>query len=428
VGATDHGAKAFGEALDQLFSSCRADSRCSREYPRLAEDFDVLMARLEATPVTLRAPSNLGFPGDRFVVNRNVALFAIQKGLSGDAFPAVLPALVTAAARGSEDPLYGLMEHITGAWNENLDMTVSLVVRCLDMEVSERATMAERARYPRAAYGGWMTPRVYALCDSLGVEPAARQDGPIGGADTPVLILGGGRDAWVAPSDIRALADRLDNATLVYAPDKGHGISGLDECSRRFVTSFIVDPHEAVDVACMTAGRSDGFLTDLAEVEGMGGFQTWVTGALSGFFSRWLNAWMVLSLLVLLSALVAWPFVLLRRRYRAPAISWSRGERAALALAFTTSMVAVLFGGGLFVATRTTARVNRHALAVGVVGDFGWVFTLPWALMGLTALLGIALVAAWRHGYWSVPMRVHFSMVAFASVAFMAFIAYWPLF
>jgi hypothetical protein len=160
----------------------------------------------------------------------------------------------------------------------------------------------------------------------------------------------------------------------------------------------------------------------------MGGFQTWVTGALSGSFSRWLNAWMVLSLLVLLSALVAWPFVLLRRRYRAPAISWSRGERAALALAFTTSMVAVLFGGGLFVATRTTARVNRHALAVGVVGDFGWVFTLPWALMGLTALLVIALVAAWRHGYWSVPMRVHFSMVAFASVAFMAFIAYWPLF
>jgi pimeloyl-ACP methyl ester carboxylesterase len=116
VGATDHGAKAFGEALDQLFSSCRADSRCSREYPRLAEDFDVLMARLEATPVTLRAPSNLGFPGDRFVVNRNVALFAIQKGLSGDAFPAVLPALVTAAARGNEDPLYGLLEHITGAW------------------------------------------------------------------------------------------------------------------------------------------------------------------------------------------------------------------------------------------------------------------------------------------------------------------------
>ncbi|MBR9989639.1 MAG: hypothetical protein KFH98_07790 [Gemmatimonadetes bacterium] len=88
----------------------------------------------------------------------------------------------------------------------------------------------------------------------------------------------------------------------------------------------------------------------------------------------------------------------------------------------------MLFWGGLFVATQTTARVNRHALAVGVLGDFGWVFALPWPLMGLTALLVIALVAACRHRYWSVPLRVHFSMVAFAAVAFMAFVAYWPLF
>jgi hypothetical protein len=319
------------------------------------------------------------------------------------------------------------MEHIVGAWNEDLDMTVSLVVRCLDMEVSERATMAERARFPRAAYGGWMTPRVHVLCDSLGVEPAARQDGPIGGADTPVLIVGGGRDTWVAPSDIRALADRLDNATLVYAPDRGHGIANL-VCSQRIVASFIVDPQNAVDDACMTNGHSTGFLTDLAEVEGMGGFQTWVTGCLSGSSSSRLTAWAVLPLLVLLSALVAWPFLLVWRRYKAFAISWSRGERAALAVAFATSLVAVLFWGGLFVATQTTARVNRHALAVGVLGDFGWVFALPWALMGLTALLVVALVAAWRHGYWSVPLRVHFSMVAVASVAFMAFIAHWPLF
>jgi pimeloyl-ACP methyl ester carboxylesterase len=75
-----------------------------------------------------------------------------------------------------------------------------------------------------------LTAMAAKLCAQLGPRTwirftdtyLATPDLPVARVRTPVLVVGGDHDPAAAPSDARALADRLPDARLRMLPDCGH--------------------------------------------------------------------------------------------------------------------------------------------------------------------------------------------------------------
>jgi pimeloyl-ACP methyl ester carboxylesterase len=67
----------------------------------------------------------------------------------------------------------------------------------------------------------------------------------------PVLILQGEYDTRTPPVNGRALAEQLDNATLVMVPQAGHETWGGGTCVAQIGIEFLRDPQEPVDVSCL---------------------------------------------------------------------------------------------------------------------------------------------------------------------------------
>ncbi len=75
--------------------------------------------------------------------------------------------------------------------------------------------------------------------------------------------------------------------------------------------------------------------------------------------------------------------------------------------------------------------VSAAVLGAGVNFDYGIPVPLSALLMLplLNAVVAAPLVvvafSAWRGAWWSTPLRVHFSIIAAASLAFVAYAGYW---
>jgi hypothetical protein len=54
-------------------------------------------------------------------------------------------------------------------------------------------------------------------------------------------------------------------------------------------------------------------------------------------------------------------------------------------------------------------------------------FLAPWVIAALAIAMMVCTVAAWVRGYWSLPGRIHYTLVALAALTFVAWLAYWNL-
>ncbi len=132
-----------------------------------------------------------------------------------------------------------------------------------------------------------------------------------------------------------------------------------------------------------------------------------------------------LTLLSLLSVVI-WPLIwLVRRVRRRPAAT--AGWWGARWLAGGASLVCLGFLGGLVATVLQTLDANPFLLAFGLPGSAAPLFLLPWVAMVLAATAVVVAVAAWMAGWWTLTGRVHYSAVAAACVASVAFMASWGL-
>jgi CubicO group peptidase (beta-lactamase class C family) len=54
-------------------------------------------------------------------------------------------------------------------------------------------------------------------------------------------------------------------------------------------------------------------------------------------------------------------------------------------------------------------------------------FLAPWVIAGLAIAMVVCTVAAWARGYWSLPGRIHYTLVTLAALTFVTWLAYWNL-
>ncbi|OLZ39838.1 hypothetical protein A6E15_02035 [Natrinema saccharevitans] len=133
------------------------------------------------------------------------------------------------------------------------------------------------------------------------------------------------------------------------------------------------------------------------------------------------------SSLIAFSGVLGWPLAAVVRRYRgsSPPEStrtrrsrWSAGGAGALLFGFVTAimivwMLAPRFGG--------PAVINRPP------PGFGLLFVMPTAAAAATLVGAVYTVLAWYEGLWSLPARVHYTLVVGALAVLLWLFRYWNL-
>ncbi len=132
--------------------------------------------------------------------------------------------------------------------------------------------------------------------------------------------------------------------------------------------------------------------------------------------------WSGLCILVLLSALVIWPFGLLNGgKARSLPANLARWVGSVTSLLLLTGHFGGLYAGFIKqIADLPTVAFGVSPLLAAMLG-----VTLCGAILGLTTPVFSFL--AWKDRYWSVWGRIHYSVLAVAALAFVWWLNYWNL-
>lgn len=135
-----------------------------------------------------------------------------------------------------------------------------------------------------------------------------------------------------------------------------------------------------------------------------------------GFNLTLLLLCLLLFLITIIGGLVA---LWIRWRYResrswlAQLAAWSAGLLSLAGVAFV-----VIFGATVS---------NLEMIILGLPAWFDYVMLLPWAVAVLLVVMLILTPVIWARRYWSLPRRLHYTMLLVGGAAFVWWLAYWNL-
>jgi pimeloyl-ACP methyl ester carboxylesterase len=243
IPAGGHDAQA---ALDQLFAQCARDAACARAYPNLRGEFDALVARLDAGPLTLNLPDPRTARQVDVTLTSARLLDTVRSMLYSPADARRLPFLVHSASAGRWQPFVARRNLAADFAAEGAPATLlHLAVVCAeDMpRFTPALAAADASRLTRT-----LADRLRGLCRLMNV-PAVPYVAPTRIA-APALLLSGAQDPVTPPHRAREAARYMADAQLLTAPNVGHGVSQLG-CAPRLLRAFLDRPEAKVDGACL---------------------------------------------------------------------------------------------------------------------------------------------------------------------------------
>src|SRR5436309_781286 len=91
-------------ALDLLLSDCAADPGCHRAFPRLREDLQAVLERLDQAPVAVSLPRAPGAPPSTYHLTRGAFAEQVRTRLYAPSSRRSLPLAIHAASQGDFEP------------------------------------------------------------------------------------------------------------------------------------------------------------------------------------------------------------------------------------------------------------------------------------------------------------------------------------
>jgi len=233
-------------ALDQLFAQCAKDAACARAYPNLRVEFDALVGKLDAAPLTLNLPdSRTASPIDVTMTSARL-LDTVRNMLYAPADARRLPFLVHSASAGRWQPFVA-RRNLAADFSPDGSPATLLHLAVVCAEDMPRFTPALAAS-DASPLTRTLADRLRGLCRALNV-PAVPYTVPTRIA-APVLLLSGAQDPVTPPRRAQDAARFMAKAQLLTAPNVGHGVSQLG-CAPRLLRAFLDRPDARVDGACL---------------------------------------------------------------------------------------------------------------------------------------------------------------------------------
>lgn len=245
-------------ALDVVFAECEADPPCRKAFPEVRRDWETVLERLEASPVTLTRPSPRAGAPLRIAIRRDT--FGHAFGSILGSAPRDVPFVVHEMAIGNFGPfLDGLHLDQASPFAEGLYLSLDCT------EETSRITDAEAEAAARGNYlGAYRISEQRRACREwpLGAVPPDHA-APVT-ADVPVLLMTGSLDASTPPAWAEEVAGHLARARHVIIEDLPHFPDGLShmECYDRIIDAFLRDPQpDKVDTSCLPSMKPPPFRT-----------------------------------------------------------------------------------------------------------------------------------------------------------------------
>jgi pimeloyl-ACP methyl ester carboxylesterase len=223
-------------ALDDLIAKCKRDSACNTAFPNFAQEFNLLIARLDKGPIPVKVQLSKGAVPVAVMMSKEVFVDHLRQTLYDPGSAAFIPIAIDQASRGNTVPLATLMNQVAtglnadltnGAW---LSYTCAEFVPFLDQRAVDYAASHSfagdlRIEAQRNACALWNVPAMGASFD----DPVR--------SDVPTLMLSGSDDPATPPHYAQEAATYLPNAKIVLVQGAGHAAETA--CTDALVVQFV---------------------------------------------------------------------------------------------------------------------------------------------------------------------------------------------
>jgi pimeloyl-ACP methyl ester carboxylesterase len=230
-------ARDAGAALEAVFVSCEKSEVCAKKYPNLRADFTNTLESLRKTPRKITMPDPLtNLPRD-IVLSDAGFLGSVFMTLYAPQMAAMLPEVITSAAKGNFTPISALSGSTMGGMEESIAFGMRLSVSC--NEDVPRITAAQREAAKKIApFGDWFINEFSTACE---VWPKGKVKDdfftPVK-SEKPVLIFSGGLDPVTPKSFGEEVKKNFSNSLHIVAPNIGHGVAH-QACGPQIVKKFV---------------------------------------------------------------------------------------------------------------------------------------------------------------------------------------------
>jgi pimeloyl-ACP methyl ester carboxylesterase len=242
VGLRTGQAKAFDAALDRFLADCAKRDDCLFNHGSgTARAFDRLMGDIEENP--LPAPRT----NDDRKVGPGLAWSAVLGSMYVENGRVALEAALALAEQGDgslllllSDPYRGRNED--GTYSNLIDAYTSNI--CLDYEAPKKVedfqAFAERLRPISPRFAGMIA--FNDLACAYWPTPATRKPAPVTAKGAPPIVVVGTTGDPATPYEWSVdLAKSLESGLLVTREGEGHAATGVNNCVRRAITSFLIE-------------------------------------------------------------------------------------------------------------------------------------------------------------------------------------------
>ena len=238
----------LGASLDEVFTACASDPRCTDRYGDVETRFWELARSLEESPVEVRTwfqafPYDITVDGAMFIVMAFFAMYWPQ-------LVAIVPAMVDRLAEGDAAALNPFGANLIAfVGNSAVGVGMSESVTCRDevpfavIEVPEDPLLFE-------VFETTGDLDINDLCDLWGAGESPPIENEAVATDVPVLALAGQFDPVTPPAWAGLAVEGLDPGFVVEFPGLGHSVSG-NPCPRSILLEFLDDPTTPPDRSCV---------------------------------------------------------------------------------------------------------------------------------------------------------------------------------
>jgi pimeloyl-ACP methyl ester carboxylesterase len=245
---------AAGEAAWRaLVSRCRADAGCAKAFPRVAEEFDALLARLEKAPPMLTLAASSTRAAVRLRVTRGLFAEAFRNVLYSPEAAAGAPKLVHQLQRGDDRSLVETaLAARTLLAGDRLSAGFFLSVTCAE---DIPFLPPDAVKMTNGTFGGDYRLRQQTAACAVwprGAVPADHRQ-PVR-SDVPALLLSGEYDPATPPSGGDEVARGLARGRHVILRNNGHPIGSSEACTGQLIATFIDrGSSNGLDASCAQA-------------------------------------------------------------------------------------------------------------------------------------------------------------------------------
>jgi pimeloyl-ACP methyl ester carboxylesterase len=251
-------AKTIQGSLEHLFADCAADPDCHKDFPKLKEEFESIVKRLDREPAKFDFQNG---PSDKLqiILSRGAFVTSLRTLLYQPSVVSALPYIIDRAYQNDWSGFAGISVATQRELGEQVARGMAYSVVCSESVpfISER----DIKRETDGTYLGDFDIRLYQKRCAVWPKASAAKDfiAPVR-SDVPALLIGGDEDPATPSATARHAAEGLSHSRVIAIPYGTHttGSACIDNLFAQFIDAASAN---GIDAGCVDQIRNPPFLS-----------------------------------------------------------------------------------------------------------------------------------------------------------------------